>query len=139
MLTQLDFTRNHYVSSVFFCTMAFMLLNAPAFAVDTTDDGAMTVLSMEEMESLAGGQSYPSPNWKKYKEACQGFWSCPGQSKREYRTCSCTGPPKSQPCSTHYNGTPQWKRFSCKRNWLLQCSINNPTGAQGGTRYRCNY
>ena len=140
MLAQLNFTRTLYASSVFLCAVAFVLLNARAFGMATTNDSAMTVLSMDEMESLAGGPSYPtSPEWKKKVEACQGFWSCPGKSKRKHRTCSCTGPPASKPCSTHWNGVPQWEWFHCKRNWLLQCSINNPTGASGGTRYRCNY
>lgn len=64
MLTRLNFTRIPYVSLFAFCTVAFVLLNALVFAMDTTNDGNMTVLSMEEMESLAGGASCNEPNWR---------------------------------------------------------------------------
>ena len=138
MLTQLNFPRTPFVSILFFCTVAFVMLKNPVFALDTTNGGNMTVLSMEEMQSIAGGPTYPGPNWKKEVKACQGFWSCPGKSKRTHRTCSCTAPPRSTPCSTHYNGTPLWEWFHCKRNWLLQCSIDVATGARGGDRYKCN-
>lgn len=137
MLTRLDFTRNSYVSSVFLCTMAFVLLNAPAFAVDITNDGAMMVLSMEEMESLAGGPSYPGPYHMSGKSACSTGWSCPSPQDTVYTDCNCTGPPRSKPCSTHYIGI-LWKEYSCKRNAFRRCTKNYPTGNSGGRRYKCS-
>ena len=140
MLTRLNFTRNPYVSSVFLCAVAFVLLNAPAFAVDTTNDGAMTVLSMEEMESLAGGSGHhKGPKIYPAKSACDTGWRrCPSPSTRRYRDCACEGSLQSQPCSTHYNGVPLWKDYSCRRDWILRCAVASATGAQGGIRYKCN-
>ena len=73
MLTRLNSTRTPYVSLFAFCAVAFVLLNAPVFAMDTTNDGNMTVLSMEEMETLAGG-SYYSKNPQPSIPANCGSW-----------------------------------------------------------------
>ena len=138
MLTQLSFVPRTYVLSVFLCIIALMLLNTSGYAADATNDGAMTVLSMEDMGSLAGG-AHRGPNWSSYREACSGGWSsCPSISTRTYRDCSCTGPLQSQPCSTHWNGVPLWKDFSCGRDWIGRCKRDGATGAQGGIRYRCS-
>ena len=80
MLTRFNCTPNQFVYSVFLCAIAFTLLNPPVYAADTTNDGAMTVLRMEEMESLAGGQSYPGPRSFPGSSACSTGWSCPSPS-----------------------------------------------------------
>ena len=138
MLTRLTFTRSPYVSSVCLCAVAFVLLNASTFAVDTTtNDGEMTVLSMEEMESLAGGSSHhQGPRKLPGKTACSTGWSCPSPSDDEYEDCNCTGPLQSEPCSTHYIGI-LWKEFSCKRDWIARCTKAAATGFSGGRRYEC--
>ena len=135
MLTRLNLTRNPYVPAMFLCAVAFVLLNASVFAVDTTNDRTMTVLSMEEMEHLAGGP-YRSPKdvpaTSAYCGSLCGF--CSYDAYYTFKTCFCNGPSTVPYCMEVENGA-GWSRYRCGCS-LWSCSTKFFMG-KGGTRYKC--
>ncbi len=135
MLTRLNFTRNSYVSLFAFCTVAFVLLNAPVFAMDTPSNGTMTVMSLQEMELLAGG-SYREPNWVDASSTSCGSLCgfCSPDMYYIFRTCFCNGPTIVPYCAEKASGH-GWSRYSCGCA-LWSCDTKFFMGT-GGTRYRC--
>lgn len=139
MLTRFNFTAKSVVSFVFLCVVALIVLNTPVFATDTTPGTDMTVLSMEEMDQLAGGNGvqYYTPVW--YETTYPDCWGicffCPEVDYLAYSTCVCAGSPTSQYCKEEVKGF-GWIEYDCGC-WFPTCNITGLNG-YGGTAYYCD-
>ena len=135
MLIRLSFAPKPFVFSVCLFTMAFVLLNVPVFAADSTRDAGMAVLSMDEMETLAGG-SYRSKNPQPSIPANCGSWclSCADVAYNVFSTCFCNGSTSVPYCVEQARGV-AWSKYKCGCA-LTGCSTKYYLG-RGGTRYKC--
>ena len=137
MLTRLNLTRNPYVPAMFLCAVAFVLLNVPVSVADTSVNFGMTVLSVEDMESLGGGFGVcRNPNWRDSIEADCGSVCgfCASEAYHTFKTCFCDGSYDNKVCEEEEGGK-LWSRYGCGCA-LWSCSTKFFAGS-GGTRYRC--